>query len=232
MANFVVTGSVRLSDGTSVPLLNAAMAESATGLSSTAVELQTSAAYTVTAQSMGSFAQGKGLVSAQILSTHSVTNAYVDRQGIPICFLAGCGAGVPSKGLVATKKIVFQPGDKIMVCCAAAATRTLALTVRTNRGEERCFVGTSSGGDTTSLVDQTTQNSIGETLQGQTISAAMCSSVDGIKITSGGGAVILNAQGAVVGSVNACDDGLAQPDWVPMNTNIELNYAAQYITSS
>jgi len=60
----------------------------------------------------------------------------------------------------------------------------------------------------------------------------MCSSVDGIKITSGGGAVILNAQGAVVGSVNACDDGLAQPDWVPFNSKIELNFAAQYITSA
>lgn len=232
MANFVVTGSIRLSDGTSVPLLNAAMAESATGLSGTAVELQTSAAYTVTAQSMGSFAQKKTMVAAQILSTHSITNAYVDRQGIPVSFLAGCGAGVSSQGLVATKNVTFQPGDKIMVCCAAAATRTMALTVRTNRGEERCFVGTSGGGDTTSLLDQTTGTSIGETIQGQTITSAMCSSVDGILITSGGGAVILNAQGAVVGSINACDDGLAQPNWVPMNSKIELNYAAQYITSA
>jgi len=208
------------------------MAESATGLSGTAVELQTSAAYTVTAQSIGSFAQKKTMVAAQILSTHSVTNAYIDRQGLPIAFLSGCGAGPASKGLVATKKVVFQPGDKVMVCCAAAATRTLALTVRTNRNEERCFVGTSGGGDATTLVVHTTGNGIGETLQGQTINAAMCSSVDGIKITSGGGAVILNAQGAVVASINACDDGLAQPDWVPMNTKIELNYAAQYITSS
>ena len=172
------------------------------------------------------------MVSAQILSTHSVTNAYIDRQGLPLAFLAGCGAGVSSQGLVPTKAVRFQPGDTIQVCCSAAATRTMALTVRTNRGEERCFVGTSAGGDTTSLVDQTTGNSIGETLQGQTITSAMCSSVDGIKITSGGGAVILNAQGAVVGSVNACDDGLAQPDWVPMNTTIQLNFAAQYITSA
>jgi len=232
MANFVVTGSARFSDGSSVPLLNAAMAESATGLAATAVELQTSAAYTVNAQSIGSFAQKKTLVAAQILSTHSITNAYIDRQGIPICFLAGCGAGVPSQGLVNTKRVTLQPGDKIMVCCAAAATRTMALTVRTNRGDERCFVGTTGGGDTTTLVDQTTGNGIGETLQGQTISSAMCSSVDGILITSGGGAVILNSKGSVVGSVNACDDGLAQPDWVPMNTFIDLNYAAQYITSA
>ena len=97
MANFVVTGSIRFSDGTSVPLLNAAMAESATGLAATSVELQTSAAYTVSAQSIGSFAQGKTMVSAQILSTHSVTNAYIDRQGLPLAFLAGCGAGVSSK---------------------------------------------------------------------------------------------------------------------------------------
>ena len=232
MANFVVTGSIRFSDGTSVPLYNSAMAESATGLASTSVELKTSASYTVTAQSIGSYAQGKTMVAAQILSTHSVTNAYIDRQGLPIAFLAGCGAGVSSQGLVPTRKVTFQPGDLVMVCCAAAATRTLALTVRTNTGAERCFVGTAAGGATTSLVDTITSNSIGETLQGQTVNAAMCSCVDGIKIISGGGAVILNAQGAVVGSVNACDDGLAQPDWVPMQSPIGLNFDAQYITSA
>jgi hypothetical protein len=232
MANFVVTGSIRFSNGTSVPLLNAAMAESATGLSSTAVELQTSAAYTVTAQSIGSYAQGLMMVAANIVSTHSVTNAYIDRQGLPLCFLPASGAGPASKGLQPTKRVVLQPGDKIMVCCAAAATRTMALTVRTNAGEERCFVGTTGGGDTTTLVDQTTGNGIGETLQKQTITQAICTSVDGIKITSGSGAVILNAKGAVVGSIGACDDGLAQPDWVPMDTFIDLNYAAQYITSA
>ncbi len=232
MANFVVTGSIRFSNGTSVPLLNAAMAESATGLSSTAVELQTSAAYTVTAQSIGSFAQGLQMVAANIVSTHSITNAYIDRQGLPLCFLPGSGVGPASKGLQPTKKVTLQPGDKIMVCCAAAATRTMALTVRTNGNEERCFVGTAASGTTTTLVDQTTGNGIGETLQGQTIKEAICTCVDGILITSGSGAVILNAKGAVVGSIAACDDGLAQPQWTPMNTNIQLNYAAQYITSA
>ena len=45
MADTDVTGSIRFSDGSSVPLENLAMTESATGLASTAVELQTDASF-------------------------------------------------------------------------------------------------------------------------------------------------------------------------------------------
>ena len=232
MADTDVLGMIRFSDGTSVPLHNLAMAESATGLASTSVELQTDADYTVTAQSIGSYAQGKTMVAASIVCETNGSNAYIDRQGLPLCFLSICKADVQSFGLVPTKKIVFKPGDTVQVCNAAAATRTLALAVRCSDTTERCFVGTTSGGDTTSLVDTITGNSIGETLQGKTINAVMCQSIDGHLITSGGGPVILNAQGAVVGGVSACSSIAAQPAWVPFNTQIDLNYVAQYITSA
>jgi len=94
MADTDVTGSIRFSDGTSVPLENLAMTESATGLASTAVELQTDATFTVSAQSIGTYAQGKTIVAAQILTETSGSNAYVDRQGLPIAFIPICSAGV------------------------------------------------------------------------------------------------------------------------------------------
>jgi len=232
MAATDVLGQARFSDGTSVPLKNLAMTESATGLASTAVELQTDASYTVTAQSLGSYAQKKTLVAFSITCETNGSNAYIDRQGLPLCFLSICKADVNAFGLVPTKKVVLQPGDKVMVCNAAAATRTMALAVRCSDGTERCFVGTTSGGDTTSLIDTVTSNAIGETLQNKQVVAAMCQSVDGHLITSGGGAVILNAQGAVVGGITACNSTAAQPQWTPMSNKIELNYAAQYITSA
>ena len=119
-----------------------------------------------------------------------------------------------------------------MVCNAAAATRTLSLAVRCNDGTERCFVGTTSGGDTTALVDTVTGNSIGDTLQKKVIKSMMCQSVDGHLITSGGGPVILNAQGAIVGGIVAANQTVVQPQWTPVNIPIDLNFVAQYITSA
>lgn len=233
MADTDVTGSIRFSDGTSVPLENLAMTESASGLASTAVELQTDATFTVSAQSIGTYAQGKTIVAAQILTETSGSNAYVDRQGLPIAFIPICRAGVSNLGLQnLCKPVRLQPGDRIMVCNAANATRTATFVTCCSDGTERAFVGTPSGAATTSLVDTVTGNNIGDTLQGKTIVKAMMQSVDGIKLTSGGGVAIVNAQGAVVGVLPATDQTQSQAQWINFNTNIQLNFDAQVVTSA
>tara|TARA_R110002074_G_scaffold68869_1_gene161284 strand:+ start:306 stop:1007 length:702 start_codon:yes stop_codon:yes gene_type:complete len=233
MADTDVTGSIRFSDGTSVPLENLAMTESATGLASTAVELQTDATFTVSAQSIGTYAQNKTITHAQILVQTSGSNAYVDRQGLPIAFIPICRAGVSNLGLQPLcKPVRLMPGDRIMVCNQANATRTSTFVACCSDGTERAFVATPSGAATTSLVDTVTGNSIGNTLQGKTITRAMMSSVDGILLTSGGGLTIVNAQGAVVGVLPATNPTLAQSQWIPFNTNIQLNFDAQVVTSA
>ena len=93
-------------------------------------------------------------------------------------------------------------------------------------------MATPAGAATTSLVDTVTGNSIGSTLQGKTITRAMMQSVDGIKLSSGGGVTILNAQGSVVGVLPATNQTTAQSQWVPFNTQIQLNFDAQIVTSS
>lgn len=232
MANVDILGMIQFTDGTTVPMENLALAESATGLASTAVELQTDASYTVNAQSLGTYAQGKTIRAGIVVSETSGSNVYVDRQGLPLCFLPICRAGVNHSGLVPTKAVTLQAGDKLMVCASANATRTMSLAVRCSDGTERCFVGTTSGGDTTALVDTVTSNSIGDTLQKKTITQMMCQSVDGKLITSGGGPVILNQKGATVGGTVATSQILAQPGWTPVNIPIDLNFVAQYITSA
>tara|TARA_R110000824_G_scaffold383615_2_gene577269 strand:+ start:40 stop:741 length:702 start_codon:yes stop_codon:yes gene_type:complete len=233
MADTDVTGSIRFSDGTSVPLENLAMTESATGLASTAVELQTDATFTVSAQSLGTYAQGKTITHAQILVQTSGSNAYVDRQGLPIAFIPICRAGVSNLGLQQLcKSVRLMPGDRIMVANAANATRTASFIACCSDGTERAFVATPSGAATTSLVDTVTGNSIGNTLQGKTITRAMMQSIDGILLTSGGGVTIVNAQGSVVGVLPATNQTLAQSQWVPFNTQIQLNFDAQVVTSA
>ena len=197
MASTDVVGSIRFSDGTSVPLVNLAMAESATGLASTAVELQTDATFTVSAQSLGTFAQGKSVTHAQILVETSGSNAYIDRQGLPIAFIPICRAGVSNLGLQQLcKSIRLMPGDRVMVANAANATRTASFVACCSDGTERAFVATPAGAATTSLVDTVTGNSIGNTL------------------------------------LPATNQTTSQSQWVPFNTQIQLNFDAQVVTSS
>jgi len=226
MANVVVSGFAQFSDGTSVPLLNASMAEG------TLSELQTSASYTVTAQSLGTYAPGKQLISLYAYAANSASYCYVLRQGLPIFFGSVGKSGVVSYGNKAfPKSVTLQPGDTVQVLAQTAANRTTTFVAHCSDGTQRAFTATSSGAATSSLVDTITGNQIGETLQGKKITQAMALSVDGSKISSGG-VVIVNAQGAVVGVMATGSPAEAQVCFSPFNTAIGLNFDAQIITTA
>ena len=229
MANVSVQGFAQFSDGTSVPLLNASMAEG------TLSEIQTNAAYTVTAQSLGTYAPGKTLVSLYAYAANNASYVYVLRQGLPIFFGSAGVSGVVSYGnKVFPKTVTLQPGDTVQVLAQAAtgaASRTCAFVTHCTDGTQRVFTAAPSGAGTVSLTDTITGNQIGETLQGKRISHAMVLSIDGSKITSGG-VVVVNAQGAVVGVMGAGSPIEAQVCFSPFNTAIGLNFDAQLITNA
>ena len=226
MANVDVSGFAQFSDGTSVPLFNDAMAEG------TLSELQTSAQYTVTAQSLGNYAPGKTLISLFGYAENSAAYLYVLRQGLPIFFGSAGKSGVVSYGNKKfPKTITLQPGDTVQMLALAAATRTCTFVAHCTDGTQRVFQGTPSGSGVTSLVDSITGNTIGDTLQGKQISMAMALSVDGTKIISGG-VVILNAQGSVVGVLGAGSPIESQVCFSPFNTRIALNFVAQIQTDA
>jgi hypothetical protein len=226
MAAVDVSGFAQFSDGTSVPLFNDAMTEG------TLSEIQTSASYTVTAQSLGTYAPGKTLISLYAYSENNASYCYVLRQGLPIFFGSVGVSGVVSYGnKVFPKTITLQPGDTVQVLVQTAANRTCAFVAHCTDGTQRVFTATPAGAATTSLVDTITGNNIGETLQGKRISHAMALSVDGTKIVSGG-VVILNAQGSVVGVMGVGSPIESQVCFSPFNTAIGLNFDAQIITDA
>ena len=226
MANVSVTGFAQFSDGTSVPLLNASMAEG------TLTEIQTSAAYTVTAQSLGTYAPGKTLVSLYAYAANNASYCYVLRQGLPIYFGSVGKSGVMSYGnKVFPKSVVLQPGDTVQVLAQTAASRVCTFVAHCNDGTQRAFTATPSTAATLNLVDTITGNEIGETLQGKKITHAMALSVDGTKIVSGG-VVIVNAQGAVVGVMGVGSPIESQVCFSPFNTAIGLNFLAQIVTDA
>jgi len=226
MANVDVSGFAQFSDGTSVPLFNDSMAEG------TLSEIQTNATYTVTAQSLGTYAPGKTLVSLYAYAENNASYCYVLRQGLPIFFGSVGKSGVVSYGnKVFPKSVTLQPGDTVQVLAQTAANRTCAFVAHCNDGTQRVFTATPSGAATTSLTDTITGNQIGETLQGKRITHAMALSVDGTKITSGG-VVVVNAQGAVVGVMGTGSPIEAQVCFSPFNTAIGLNFDAQIVTDA
>jgi len=226
VVNVDVSGFAQFSDGTSVPLFNTSMAEG------TLSELQTDATYTVTAQSLGTYAPGKTLVSLYAYALNNASYCYVLRQGLPIFFGSAGKSGVVSYGnKVFPKSIQLQPGDTVQVLAQTAANRTCSFVTHCSDGTQRVFVGTPAGAATTNLVDSITGNDIGETLQGKKITHAMALSVDGAKIISGG-VVVLNAQGSVVGVLGTGSPIESQVCFSPFNTAIGLNFQAQIVTGS
>jgi len=222
----VVAGFAQFSDGTSVPLLDTGAANG------TLSELKTNAAFTVSAQGLGSYAVGKTLISLMTYATNSMDYCYLLRQGLPIFFGSVASAGVISYGNKQfPKSVTLEAGDTVQVMPATATARITCMVAHCSDGTQRSFSATSTGAGTYSLVDDVTGNKIGETLQGKRIVMAYAKSPEGIKMTSGG-VVILNAQGAVVGVIEAGNPIAEQVCFSPMNTAIGLNFDAQIVTTT
>lgn len=224
----VVTGTLFCSDGTEIPVLNASMTNS------TSAEVQTNAAFSVVAMSVGTFAQNKTIIASTMMAgSNNVAWAYLLRRGQIMQVYYGGLAGRGSQGRIPTfNQITLEAGDQLHALPVAAATRTISLSCITAQGNSHIFTALPSGAATNTLTSIITGNGIGSTFQGQTIVKAFCSSVDGIKLTSGGGCYVVDDKGTVVGAVQATDTNhlLASPSLV--NIPIALNYAGQAITSS
>ncbi len=224
MATNTVNGVLVCSDGTNIPL----KAELAEGTES---DLTTDTTYTVSAQNIGDYAQGKTVTSGLVTCDNGVAYAYILRQGLVAAIIPVGIKGVAYQASSLCAPFRLQAGDKLRVMNNSAADREAALCVYTRSGVSRIFVVTPTGGATNELVDLQTGNSIGDTLQSQVISKAFSTSVDTNKIETPG-AVVVDALGNVVGSVPMTAPALSQPQFETYSIPINLNFKAQFLTNS
>ena len=224
MATNTVNGVLVCSDGTNVPL----KAEIAEG---TETNLTTDLAYTVTAQNCGDYALGKTVTSALVTSDNGIAYAYILRQGLVATILPVGVKGAAWQASPLCAPFRLQAGDICRVMSSTAASRLAALMYYTNRGVSRIATVLVSGAATNSLVDLQTGNSLGDTVQSQTIVKAMSTSVDGAKIETNG-AFVINAKGNVVGAVPMVDPSKMQPMFQPYNIPVDLNFQAQFLTNA
>jgi len=111
-----------------------------------------------------------------------------------------------------------------MVMAQTAAARNLNIGVRTNTGRERIFTVLGAAG-TVNPVDSITGNSLGSTLENESITQYYMTSSDGTKNTSACGVVVQNAQGAPVGAVAATNPITESANWMSANVPVRLNYS-------
>lgn len=229
MANVQVTGSIRFSDGSSVPLLNASMAEG------TLTELQTDAGFTTVAQTLGSYKPGATVVGGFVAAANNISYAYILRQGVILASIPIGAAGAVNKGTMPMKAVTLMPGDSIQVMAVTAADREISVYTNCSDGTQAIFAVTPSGAATNTLTSVITGNGLGETLQGKTITEVYVngpSAANVAKISSAGGVVFLDAQGSPIGAAHASVVAAAQPMPIAFNTSVQLNFALQCVTTS
>jgi hypothetical protein len=228
MANVSVMASFQLNTGEIVDM-RTTMAEG------TATELVTSTDYSVSAVSIGTYGEGK--VITQIIQPPQAPNgiawAYVNRRGAILCILPVAVAGVESQPCPMPFNFVLQAGDTIQVMANTSSDREFALSCITNQGVHAIFSATPSGAADTSLVHILSGQDLGSSLTGQAIVAHFATSVDGSKLSSGGGVYYLNDRGLPMGGTVATNPSNLQVK--PNATGgvvVGLNWQARVTTSS
>tara|TARA_Y100000361_G_scaffold84725_1_gene75083 strand:- start:9 stop:722 length:714 start_codon:yes stop_codon:yes gene_type:complete len=237
MADVKTYGILYCSDGTEIALLNAATAESTAIGAASFVNLQTSTInnYNVSAADVGTAYPGKTIVaSTPLQAENGVAAAYVLRAGQIINVLPVAKAGIvnDSKIMLMTGT-QLQAGDKIMIKPLAAATRIISFAVYTQQGQYHIFEAKPTGAGDVSLVSIMTGNSLGDTLQGQNIVKSYVTSIDGAKLSSSaGGVLVISDKNEIVGAQVATSPLLAQPMFEACNMPVGLNFIARATTTS
>jgi hypothetical protein len=224
MATNTVVGILVASDGTNIPLKT----EIAEGTETTCT---TDLVYTGTAQNIGDFGQGKTITHGLMQFANGFQYAYILRQGVVESVIPCCVNGASTATPRLWAPITLMAGDLLRVMNQTAADRGAALCYVTNRGTQRIATVTPTGGATNALTDLQTGNSVGDTVQGQSLVAAWFTSVDSGLIETPG-AVVVDALGNVVGSVTNTDPATQQAVSSPCSIPVNLNFVAQYLTSA
>ena len=224
MATNTVNGVLVCRDGTNIPL----KAELAEGTES---DLTTDTTYTVSAQQIGDYGMGKTVTSALVTADNGIAYAYILRQGLVAALIPVGVKGVAYQASDLCAPFTLQAGDILRVMNNTAADREAALCYYTNRGVSRIAVVTPTGAATNELVDLQTGNSIGDTVQGQVIIKAFCTSIETNKVETQG-AYVVDALGNVVGSVPMTGPALSQPMFERYSIPVNLNFKAQFLTNA
>ena len=231
MTTSTVTASFLLSDGT-VADMSTSITDNTTG-----EQLLTSTVYSVSAVTIGTFAEGKSI--AQIIQpptalTGTVFHAYISRRGNIQQVLPVAEAGEQWIPKAPYGRLTFEAGDTIVVFTQpdANSPRTVAYSCITRSGTHAIFSGSAASGNV-ALTHILSGAGLGGALTGQTIGKHVFISDEGALITSGGGVYILDDRGLPRGGCVATDPSNQQPCMNMMGTaTVNLNWSLRITCSA
>jgi len=226
MANVTVVGYLRTNTGDQIPLRTDSVPEG------TETTITTDSNVTVTSQNVGTYKPGATITSGELMCPSGVSYAYILRNGVVLSVLVPNVSGVSNSEAILSQPVVLRPGDEVRCLALTASARNAALLVSTSSGQSNIFAGTPSGAGTTNLLNISDGQSIGNTLQGQTIVNACLITIDGSKIVSSSGCWIRNASGQLAGAVPSSNPAKVEPMWSDVSIPIALNFTATVVTSS
>lgn len=199
----------------------------------TEASVSTDAALTGTAQNIGNYKPGATVVSGELMFPTAGCYCYILRQGIVLSWFLPNKSGVSNREQKLSKPVILRPGDTLRALAVSATSRVSTLLVNTNQGVSRIFTGTAATGSV-ELTDLQDGTSIGDVLQGQTVTmAAFVTNGNNSKvIESSGGCWIRNASGQLAGAIPTTNMTLAEPMISSVNIPIELNWTASIVSTA
>lgn len=234
MADVNCYGSLVSNRYTTIPLLNAAQTEGGFEATSTDANFVGSAqaAGTFGAQMPGGFVVSKaGIVCENDFSASYILSAGKIKAALPM----GTGIAGGSQGLPANLPYPkpLQAGDTVQTMASTTGDRTASVSVACASGEYHIFQVTPSGSGShefVSILDGT--SSIGETLQGRTITHWFATSGNNdAELTSP--VYLLNGSGVPAGSVSfTSSGGAAAAIYQPCRHQVALNFRLTFRTDA
>jgi hypothetical protein len=230
MADVDAYGQIIMANGAVIPLFRADLAEA------TEEEIFTDSNFVGSAQNAGTYAtQTLGnarAVAAGVNAENDMTYCYIRSAGtikaaLPVSGL-NSGAGMPA-ALPYAKALVS--GDQCIAMANGVSDREVALSVACSNGEYHVFSVTPGAGGEHSLISVLSGLSVGETLQGRTVTHAFA--MGGNNAANFSSPIyFVNGSGVPIGSVTPNDPAVDTGTYSPCRVNIALNTRAVFRTDA
>ena len=182
------------------------------------------------AETLGTFASQTGRFICNggvVTAENQASYAYVKSAGeIKMVIQSGHTARYTAHSRNAPYPKELLAGDQLITMANTSTDREAALCVATNQGNYHVFSVTPTGAAANQLVSILTGNSIGQTLQNQTVTHAYLLTEASEEIISAAGCYILDGSGVPIGCIPATNPTQAVGAWYPVSIPISLNTTA------
>ena len=197
----------------------------------TFVELQSGPSpYSLTAQSLGDYAQDDILTHMLVTAQTNAGAAKIDFGGETVATVAVTAFGVTSEMKPLFRPLRIQPGMTLNVATHVVATAQYYLAVETD-SQSHVFAATSTGANTYNLTSVNTGQELGRVIKGVIRSGYFTGPQD--TTAAPAGAIFVNGAGQPLGFIPLSGSSKQQPCYsMGLNIASDLNMRAQVVADA